>query len=90
MSKTTWSFRRNKARAKRNYAEKGHASTNPLINQRRNMIEKIKRLPLREAFKHEALDFTKWLEEDIDVIKDYCFSVKSRFLIIISQLDRFL
>ncbi len=34
------------------------------------MIEKIKRLPLREAFKHEALDFTKWLEENIDVLND--------------------
>ena len=34
------------------------------------MIEKIKRVPLREAFKHEALDFTKWLEENIDVLND--------------------
>ncbi len=32
------------------------------------MIEKISRIPLREVWKHEALDFTKWLEENIDVL----------------------
>lgn len=34
------------------------------------MIQKITRLPLREAFKHEALDFTRWLEQNIDVLND--------------------
>jgi hypothetical protein len=34
------------------------------------MIEKIARIPLREAFKHEAYDFTKWLEENLDVLND--------------------
>jgi dimeric dUTPase (all-alpha-NTP-PPase superfamily) len=34
------------------------------------MIEKITRLPLRQVWKHEALDFTKWLEENIDVLND--------------------
>jgi hypothetical protein len=34
------------------------------------MIQKIARIPLREAFKHEALDFTRWLEENIDVLND--------------------
>jgi hypothetical protein len=34
------------------------------------VIQKIARIPLREAFKHEALDFTRWLEENIDVLND--------------------
>ena len=34
------------------------------------MIKKITRIPLREVWKHEALDFTKWLEENIDVLND--------------------
>ena len=34
------------------------------------MIQKIARIPLREAFKHEALDFTRWLNENIDVLND--------------------
>ena len=34
------------------------------------MIGKIKIVPLREVWKHEALEFTKWLEENIDVISD--------------------
>lgn len=32
------------------------------------MIEKISRIPLRQVWKHEALDFTVWLEENIDVL----------------------
>jgi hypothetical protein len=34
------------------------------------MIQKISRVPLREAFRHEAQDFTRWLEENIDVVND--------------------
>jgi len=34
------------------------------------MIGKIQRVPLREVWKHEAMDFTKWLEENIDVLND--------------------
>jgi hypothetical protein len=34
------------------------------------MIGKIQRVPLREVWKHEALDFTKWLEDNIDVLND--------------------
>ncbi|GAB1393166.1 DUF4268 domain-containing protein [Rhodocyclaceae bacterium] len=34
------------------------------------MIQKISRIPLRDAFKHEAHDFTRWLEENIDVLND--------------------
>jgi len=34
------------------------------------MIEKLQRVPLREVWKHEALDFTTWLEENIDVLND--------------------
>lgn len=34
------------------------------------MIGKIDRVPLRDVWKHEALDFTRWLEENIDVLND--------------------
>jgi hypothetical protein len=34
------------------------------------MIGKIKRVPLREVWKHEAHNFTKWLEENIDVLNE--------------------
>jgi len=34
------------------------------------MIGKLQRVPLREVWKHEALDFTKWLEENIDVLNE--------------------
>ncbi len=34
------------------------------------MIGKIQRVKLREVWKHEALDFTTWLETNIDVLND--------------------
>lgn len=34
------------------------------------MISKIVRVPLREVWKHEATDFTTWLEENIDVLNE--------------------
>ena len=34
------------------------------------MIGKIQRVKLREVWKHEATDFTTWLEENIDVLND--------------------
>lgn len=34
------------------------------------MVGKIQRIPLREVWKHEALDFTTWLQENIDVLND--------------------
>ena len=34
------------------------------------MIGKIERLPLREVWKHEALDFTQWLQDNSDVLND--------------------
>ena len=34
------------------------------------MIGKLKRVPLREVWKHEALDFTTWLEGNFDVLND--------------------
>ena len=34
------------------------------------MIGKINRVPLRDVWKHEALDFTKWLQDNIDVLND--------------------
>lgn len=34
------------------------------------MIERITRLPLRKIWKHEARDFTTWLQENIDILKN--------------------
>lgn len=34
------------------------------------MIQKIARIPLRDAFRHEAYDFTRWLQENLDVLND--------------------
>lgn len=34
------------------------------------MIGKIERVPLREVWKHEALDFTQWLQDNIDVLNN--------------------
>jgi len=34
------------------------------------MIGKIQRVPIREVWKHEAHDFTRWLKENIDVLDD--------------------
>lgn len=34
------------------------------------MIGKIAKVPLREIWKHEAHDFTTWLEENIEVLRD--------------------
>lgn len=34
------------------------------------MIGKLQRVPLREVWKHEALDFTKWLQDNIDVLSE--------------------
>lgn len=34
------------------------------------MVGKLRRVPLREVWRHEALDFTRWLEENIDVLNE--------------------
>lgn len=34
------------------------------------MIGKIERIKLRDVWKHEALDFTRWLEENIDALNE--------------------
>jgi hypothetical protein len=34
-------------------------------------VGKIERLPLRDVWKHEEYDFTKWLEENVDVLNDF-------------------
>ena len=39
-------------------------------NLEKQMIGKIKRVPLRAVWKHEAHDFTKWLAENIDVLNE--------------------
>lgn len=33
-------------------------------------IARIERVPLRSIWKHEALDFTTWLQENIDILND--------------------
>ena len=33
-----------------------------------NQIGKLERVPLRQVWKHEAIDFTKWLQDNIDVL----------------------
>ena len=35
-----------------------------------SQIGKLKRVPLREVWKHEAYDFTQWLQDNIDVLND--------------------
>lgn len=35
-----------------------------------NNIGKLQRVPLREVWKHEAYDFTQWLQDNIDVLND--------------------
>lgn len=32
------------------------------------MIGKIERVPLRDLWKHEAYDFTTWLQDNIDIL----------------------
>jgi hypothetical protein len=34
------------------------------------VIGKLQRVPLREVWKHEAYDFTQWLQENLDVLND--------------------
>ena len=34
------------------------------------MVGKLRRVPLREVWRHEALDFTRWLETNIDVLNE--------------------
>ena len=34
------------------------------------MIGKLERLSLRQVWKHEAYDFTQWLQDNIDVLND--------------------
>ena len=40
------------------------------------MIGKLTSVPLRNVWKHEALDFTVWLEKNIEVLSDV-FDLKS-------------
>ncbi|MFC1639845.1 hypothetical protein ACFL3B_03665 [Gemmatimonadota bacterium] len=34
------------------------------------MIGKIERVELRKVWKHEAYDFTQWIEDNVDVVSD--------------------
>ena len=38
-------------------------------------IGKIRRVRLREVWRHEALDFTTWLEHNADVLSDALASI---------------
>ena len=40
------------------------------LRGRGTMIGKIQRVPLRDVWKHEALELTRWLEANIDVISE--------------------
>jgi hypothetical protein len=33
-------------------------------------IGKLKRVPLREVWPHEAHDFTRWLQDNVEVLND--------------------
>jgi hypothetical protein len=44
------------------------------------MIGKIDRVALREVWKHEALDFTQWLEENIDVLNEVLDSKNTNYV----------
>ena len=35
-----------------------------------DFIQKLERVPLREVWKHEAYDFTKWLQENLDILNE--------------------
>ena len=35
-----------------------------------NFIQKLERVPLREVWKHEAYDFTQWLQENLDILNE--------------------
>jgi len=34
------------------------------------MVQKITRIPLREAFRHEAYDLTRWLQDNLEVLNE--------------------
>ena len=34
------------------------------------MVGKIRKVPLRDVWKHEALDLTRWMEDNIDVVNE--------------------
>lgn len=51
---------------------RNHVAARGTVPGRRDirLIGKIRRLDLREVWRHEAYDFTAWLEENIDVLND--------------------
>ena len=44
--------------------------TPPLDETPHLPVARLQRLPLREVWKHEALDFTQWLEHNIDILAE--------------------
>jgi hypothetical protein len=49
-------------------ASRGDAPMNEIVAISRFPIGKLARVPLREVWKHEALDFTQWLQNNLDVL----------------------
>ncbi len=46
------------------------SSPTRLPKMNNSSIGKLERVPLREVWKHEAQDFTQWLQENIDILND--------------------
>ncbi|MDB4793045.1 DUF4268 domain-containing protein [bacterium] len=57
-------------KSKRNLAARLRWTYARKIEVRDLNIGKLRRVPLREVWKHEALDFTTWLEQNIDIISE--------------------
>lgn len=35
-----------------------------------NAIDKLRRVPLREVWRHEAHDFTQWLQDNVEILNE--------------------
>jgi RecB family endonuclease NucS len=41
-----------------------------MYNMKELNIARLERVPLREVWKHEAHDFTQWLQDNIDIMNE--------------------
>lgn len=48
----------------------GRRSDTPGSAEAQQLVGRISRVPLREVWKHEALDFTTWLEHNVDLLNE--------------------